>query len=290
MSMRVDTERIVLLSAALNDASMGAARGECPITLLEAGPAPAGGLRRAVSLRFVPSRARRQTVARQTGGRRFRLYSRNIRERPPQQGRGTENPVMLRGKIAALAILFCLAACAGKKDTAGPQPGASAPVAAEPNTPVMNSSPAPSGPTPYYVEFRARLSTEDVFGHTYLVYGPQDGSGRALEEHAAGFYPLVGPLGILIGTVAFPGEVGDGFVQDYMPLLDAYRVNITAAHYDQLTRFVAEQKAHPRLYSLLAHDCNDWAAEAATVVGLRAPPFHVLPPGVFIMELRAANN
>jgi hypothetical protein len=196
---------------------------------------------------------------------------------------------MIRGEITALAILYCLAACDGEKGTAGLQPGASARVAAEPNTPVMKP-PAPSGLTLYYVEFRARLSTEDVPGHTYLAYGPQDSSGRPLEEHVAGFYPLAGPLGILIGTVAFPGEVGGGFVQDYMPLLDAYRVNITAAQYDQLTRFVAEQKAHQQLYSILAHNCNDWAAEAATVIGLKAPLFRALPPGLFVMELRAANS
>jgi hypothetical protein len=175
---------------------------------------------------------------------------------------------MTRGKVTALAILSCLSACSGGKGTAELQPGISAPVAPKPNIAVMKPA-APGGPTPYYVEFRARLSTEDVPGHTYLVYGPQDSSGRPLEEHVAGFYPLVGPLGILVGTVAFPGEVGDGFVQDYMPLLDSYRVNITATQYDELTQFVTDQKAHPRLYSLLAHNCNDWAAEAATVIGLK---------------------
>ena len=205
------------------------------------------------------------------------------------QGRETVNLAMIRGKITVLALLFCLAACAGGNGTAESQPGDSAPAAAEPGV-AVTKPPARWEPAPYYVEFRARLSTEDVPGHTYLVYGPQDGSGRHLEEHVAGFYPLVGPLGILIGTVAFPGEVGDGFVQDYMPLLDAYRVNITDTQYDRLTRFVAEQKAHPQLYSLLAHNCNDWAAEAATVIGLKAPPFRALPPGLFVMELRAANR
>jgi hypothetical protein len=176
----------------------------------------------------------------------------------------------------ALAALCCLAGCADASDIAGRQ-SADAPA----------SAPQASS---YYVEFRARLSVEDVPGHTYLAYGSQDNSGRPLEEHIAGFYPLAGPLGILIGTIAFPGEVGDGFVQDYMPLLDAYRVNLTIAQYDQLTRFVAEQKAHPRPYSLLAHNCNDWAADAAATIGLRVPLFRALPPDLFVKELRAANS
>jgi hypothetical protein len=101
---------------------------------------------------------------------------------------------------------------------------------------------------------------------------------------------VAGPVGILIGTIAFPGEVGDGFVQNYMPLLDSFRLNITAAQYDRLARFVAEQKARPQLYSLLAHNCNDWAAEAAGAMGLNVPPFRALPPNLFVMELRAANS
>ena len=176
--------------------------------------------------------------------------------------------------MIALAVFSCLAGCAGGSDTA-----------------VRQSAVSPAPPaSSYYVEFRARLSTEDVPGHTYLTYGPQDNSGRPLEEHVVGFYPRVGPLGMLIGTVAFPGEVGDGFVQDYMPLLDAYRVNLSAAQYDQLTRFVAGQKAHPQLYSLLAHNCNDWAAEAAASIGLRVPLLRALPPDLFVKELRAANS
>jgi hypothetical protein len=144
--------------------------------------------------------------------------------------------------------------------------------------------------TSYYVEFQARLSTEDVPGHTYLVYGPQDSAGHPLEEHVAGFYPVAGPLGMLVGTVAFPGAIGDGFVQDYMPLLDAYRVNIGAVQYATLTRFVAEQKARPPLYSILAHNCNDWAAEAAASIGLKVPLIRALPPNLFVAELRAANT
>jgi hypothetical protein len=185
-------------------------------------------------------------------------------------------PVPMRIRIIALAALYCLVGCAGASNTTEPE-AVAAPVTA-------------ARAVSYYVEFRARLSTEDLPGHTYLVYGPQDVSGHPVEAHIVGFYPVAGPLGFLVGTVAFPGEVGDGFVQDYMPLLDAYRVSITATQYDQLIRFVAEQKAHPPLYSLLGHNCNDWAAAAAAVIGLNAPLFRALPPDLFVKELRAANT
>ena len=182
---------------------------------------------------------------------------------------------MIRNGVIAFGVLFCLSACADIGPIAPKTAGAPA---------------VASQAVSFYVEFRARLSTEDIPGHTYLAYGPQDGSGRPLEEHIVGFYPVAGPFGILIGTVAFPGEVGDGFVQDYMPLLNSFRLAITATQYGQLTRFVAEQKAHPQLYSLLAHNCNDWAAEAATAMGLSVPLLRALPPDLFVKELRAANT
>src|SRR5262245_43895919 len=61
-------------------------------------------------------------------------------------------------------------------------------------------------PRDYFIEFRARPSV--YLGHTFIVYGRLDGSGRAIERHQAGFIPgddfmmaFVTPVRGYVGTI-----------------------------------------------------------------------------------------
>jgi hypothetical protein len=156
------------------------------------------------------------------------------------------------------------------------------------------TSAAGAGATPtqasYFVEFVARLSTESLPGHTYLVYGRDSAEGHPLERHVVGFYPIAGPVGMVIGIVGFPGEVGEGFVDDFLPVTSRYHRPLTAEQYAKLELFITQQRAERHVWSLLLNNCNDWAAAAAEAIGLKAPPFRAVPPNVFVDSLQAANE
>jgi hypothetical protein len=183
-----------------------------------------------------------------------------------------------RSGIAAIACVLCLAACAGSGDDAMPARSGGSPAPA-----VLHDK------TPYYVEFRARFSPFVHTGHTYLVYGPQRADGKPLERHLISFYPAWGPLGIIVGIVGAPGRLGEGYFVGF-PDLAVYRRDLTPADYKRLIDFIETQKNKHEVWKLASNNCNDFAADAARVVGLRAPAFHFVPPVLFVAELGRLNT
>ena len=141
--------------------------------------------------------------------------------------------------------------------------------------------------TPFYAEFRTRPYF--FITHTFITYGAQDPSGHPLEQKAVGFYPsrggAFGPF--LIG---FSGEVGqeDYFVN--LPASAAYRRNLTTDQYRRLVAFIDQERANKRTYNLLFYNCNDFVADAAEAIGLKAPLVRAIPPVLFIVLLKEMND
>jgi hypothetical protein len=141
--------------------------------------------------------------------------------------------------------------------------------------------------TPYYAEFRTRPYF--FITHTFITYGAQDPSGHPLEQKAVGFYPsrggAFGPF-----LVGFSGEVGqeDYFVN--LPASAEYRRNLTTDQYQRLVAFIDEERAKKRTYNLLFYNCNDFVADAAEAIGLKAPLVRAIPPVLFIVLLKEMNS
>jgi hypothetical protein len=141
--------------------------------------------------------------------------------------------------------------------------------------------------TPFYAEFRTRPYF--FITHTFITYGAQDSSGHPLEQKAVGFYPsrggAFGPF-----LVGFTGEVGqeDYFVN--LPASAAYRRSLTTDQYRRLLAFIDKERANARTYNLLFYNCNDFVADAAEAIGLKAPLLRAIPPVLFILLLKEMNN
>ncbi len=177
-------------------------------------------------------------------------------------------------KLIPFAILLCCSACASHRDaTADKHAAAPATVA--------------RGDTPYYVEFRA--SPNVVGGHTYLAYGALGGDGRPADQHVIGFAPWGGAIGILVGMIAAPADLTQTTFDDKGLDIDRYRRPLTESQYQNLVAFIAREQRHTHVYNLFVNNCNDFAAEAAQVVGLHVPPDRFIPAPLFVLMLSSMN-
>ncbi len=137
----------------------------------------------------------------------------------------------------------------------------------------------------YFIEFRSRPST--YIGHTYIVYGRTDASGRILDVRTAGFIPEVDALQALV----FPVE---GSVQKYKDdvLLkpdQIYGRPLTAAEYAAVARVVRIMKKTQRDWHPIFQNCNDFGIAVAEALGMRRP-HSLMAPNVWVSTLRTLNQ
>ncbi len=173
-----------------------------------------------------------------------------------------------------LLLLLCCSACATQSETTR-----TAAVAAR--------APVPLSETPYYVEFRA--SPNVVGGHTYLAYGALGKDGEPAEENVIGFAPWGGVVGIFVGMIAAPADLTKTTFDEKGLDIDKYRYRLTASEYQRLVAFIAKEQQHTHVYNLFLNNCNDFAAEAAQVIGLRVPSDRFIPAPLFVLMLSSMN-
>lgn len=183
-------------------------------------------------------------------------------------------------RLFALFVLPLVTACAAFNDDLK---GANATV---PLAEVEGAglSPAPS----YYVDFRARMAVY-VSGHAYIAYGPQDESGKPLEEHITGFFPKYHMLGYLGGVIAVPGEVDEIKRDRKQEPLVSYRKTLTFDEYKKLVEFIAEAKKEKKVWNIFAANCNEFVGAAAKAIGLKAPPVSFMPTPAYVLALKELN-
>jgi hypothetical protein len=178
-----------------------------------------------------------------------------------------------------------------------PAAAAGVPVGADSNSPVMGGfivdtgPPRPANPTSrYYVEFRSRWLL--VYGHTYVVYGRLDNSGKPLDQHFVALYPRGGYLGLTAGTlpIPVPATTLPTSEDSQYDTLVAYRRPITAAQYEKIEQFVYETRSHDNVWNLYTVNCNYFAGEVATLVGLHVPPLSAQLTPLFVKELELLNQ
>jgi hypothetical protein len=142
-----------------------------------------------------------------------------------------------------------------------------------------------SGSDRYFIEFRSRPST--YIGHTYIIYGRTDATGRILDVRYAGLIPEVDAWKGLIVPVA--GSVRK-YEDDTLLKPDTiYGRSLTAAEYAAVARTVRIMQQTQRHWHVIFQNCNDFAIEIAEALGMRRP-HSVMPPSVWVSTLRLLNE
>jgi hypothetical protein len=140
----------------------------------------------------------------------------------------------------------------------------------------------------YFVDFRARRGA--LFGHTFIVYGRLGAQGRLLDVAYAGNYPTHNQLGLIVGAL-IPVRTRIGAVKDDFTDIPTiiYRRRLNAAEFARLKAAVRHIRATEHYWHLGFYNCNDFAVEVASALGLRSPlPWQV--PHAFITGLRVLND
>jgi hypothetical protein len=147
-----------------------------------------------------------------------------------------------------------------------------------------STSPASPHNGGYYIEFRAGYI--GTYGHSYVVYGSNNGRPNYADLHPMGGYP-----GMAIGHVV-PVPANTEWNPDVLKLAIAerYRVGLNATQYQKLLAAVKHARANKSPYwNAVLNNCNTYIGQFAKAIGLRVPmDFQVSP--AFVANLREINE
>jgi len=215
------------------------------------------------------------------------------------------NRYFLTGPTAAFAML-ALGGCtpaattATSYDAAAPSAPAHVAAAVTPastRTQIIDGFIVDTGPPQpvdprgrYYVEFRSRWLA--LYGHTYVVYGRLDASGKPLDQHFVALYPRGGYLGLAAGSlpVMVPATTKPVWGDSEYDTLAVYRQPIDAAQYEKIENFVYQTRSHQNSWNLYTVNCNYFAGQIAELVGLKVPPLSAQVAPLYVKELQALNQ
>ena len=141
---------------------------------------------------------------------------------------------------------------------------------------------------PYFVDFRAGLIS--VTGHSYVVFGRLDGSGRVIHIQHAEIYPTDNDVGLIIGLfvpVRASVRIKDG--DSPQQAVISYRRYLTALEYITALRALRTERRQDQHWNVLLFNCNDFTSNVAEAVGLRTPS-NLLLPHAYISALRLLNG
>ena len=142
----------------------------------------------------------------------------------------------------------------------------------------------------YYVEFRSRWLS--LYGHTYVVYGRLDASGKALDQHFVALYPQGGYLGLTAGSlpILVPATTLPVWGDSEYDTLAVYRQPVNATQYAKIEKFVYETRSHENSWNLYTVNCNYFAGEIAALIGLKVPPVSAQVAPLYVKELELLNQ
>lgn len=141
----------------------------------------------------------------------------------------------------------------------------------------------------YFIEFRSRYALS--YGHTYVVFGRTDKSGRMINPEVAGLAPAstdAAPY-VLGHFIPVPAETGasDGDLEEEYRSA-SWRVMLTEAEYQKTVAFIRQLQAKSKFWQATVNNCNAWTGEIAKFMGFKTPPIW-LRPQQYITQLREMN-
>jgi len=141
---------------------------------------------------------------------------------------------------------------------------------------------------PYYVEFR--VAVDGVYGHSYIAYGHLNALGQPATTTYADIHPTGSVPSMVLGhfipmdAATTPEKETLGF-----KIASRFRRPLTVAEYHKLNSVIARIRAAGHAWSVLAYNCNDFVADVARGIGMRAPST-LLPCYDFIPKLQTMNE
>jgi hypothetical protein len=141
----------------------------------------------------------------------------------------------------------------------------------------------------FYLEFRARNEVGG-FGHSYVTLGSIDASGQEHQTVVVGFMPKSADddywskFGLpVVGLVGVSRS-------DFSQRPDArFRILLSRATYFRVVSEIRGLRKTWTQYELVVHNCNSFANEIASSVGLRTPLITAQYPVSYVAGLRALN-
>lgn len=144
---------------------------------------------------------------------------------------------------------------------------------------------------PAYIEFRTRLTTLIPSGHMYVVFGRLDASGKPVSSHIVGLFPKGSLIGMYGGAVAWvPAHVKPYMLEcSVSAVIDAWRISVSEDQYQTILARARSKLAKPPLWNMFGFNCNHFAAEFGSLIGLRKPKNKNLPAFAYLPAYIQAN-
>lgn len=185
---------------------------------------------------------------------------------------------------ASLVVILPLALASCQSEDKPPQPRFVSDYRGYPE-----ATPAQRAEKRYFIEFRSRYALS--YGHTYVVFGRTDKSGRMISPEVAGLAPASSDAApyVLGHFLPVPAETGasDGDLEEEYRSA-SWRVRLTEAEYQKTVAFIRQLQAKSKYWQATVNNCNAWTGEIAKFMGYKTPAIW-LRPQQYITELREIN-
>jgi hypothetical protein len=142
----------------------------------------------------------------------------------------------------------------------------------------------------YFIEFRSRYAY--TYGHSFVIFGRMDKSGRMINPQVAGLAPKSDDPNIyMLGHLA-PVPASTGWTDGDLEI--AYRsaswtVPLSEPEYRKVVAFIRKLQAKSPLWHASLYNCNAFVADIAQSMGYKTPGIWLMPRD-FITKLRQMNG
>ena len=124
----------------------------------------------------------------------------------------------------------------------------------------------------HYIEFRVRVSPAIPSGHMHVVYGELDENMVPNTFNYVGLLPQGSIFGLYYGIfvpVGISSQLEPSVLDCAVKPVRAFRMSIDAEQYQKLLDRIAKHRAAPPDWRMLSYNCNHFAADLGSVVGLK---------------------
>ncbi len=142
----------------------------------------------------------------------------------------------------------------------------------------------------YFIEFRSRYAL--TYGHTYVIFGRLDKSGKMIDRDVAGLHPASNSAVpyVLGHYIPVPAETGasDGDLDDRYRSA-SWRVMLSEAEYRQVVAYIRKLQARTHFWQATVNNCNAFVGNIARSMGYKTPGIWLRPRN-YVIKLRDMNG
>ena len=142
----------------------------------------------------------------------------------------------------------------------------------------------------YFIEFRSRYAY--TYGHSFVIFGRMDESGRMINPEVAGTRSKVQRSQCLYARPSAPVPASTGWTDGDLEI--AYRsaswtVPLAESDYRKVVAYIRKLQASSPLWHASLYNCNAFVADIAKFMGYDPPGIWLMPRD-FITKLRQMNG